>query len=109
MRRNYSKVIEEMRTTHGLNLVAIGQRIGTDPRTVGKWSTGKHKPNQESRKRLNKLYREVKQNMTTQVSIFEEVNNNGQIMQVVTTTTFHGQPLNIYGSEQELFYGQGYC
>ncbi|HFI0337483.1 TPA: BRO-like protein, partial [Streptococcus suis] len=33
MRRNYSKVIEEMRTTHGLNLVAIGQRIGTDPRT----------------------------------------------------------------------------
>ncbi|WP_449455669.1 hypothetical protein [Streptococcus suis] len=31
MRRNYSKVIEEMRNTHGLNLVAIGQRIGTTP------------------------------------------------------------------------------
>lgn len=42
MRRNYSKVIEEMRTIHGLNLVAIGQRIGTDPRTVGKWAQGKH-------------------------------------------------------------------
>ncbi|HEM5423752.1 TPA: hypothetical protein U1582_001072 [Streptococcus suis] len=42
--------------------------------------------------------------MTTQVSIFEEVNNNGQIMQVVTTTTFHGQPLNIYGSEQEPYF-----
>lgn len=34
-----------MRTTHGLNLVAIGQRIGIDPRTVGKWAQGKHKPN----------------------------------------------------------------
>lgn len=31
MRRNYSKVIEEMRTTHGLKLVTIAQRIGTDP------------------------------------------------------------------------------
>ncbi|MCK4070980.1 phage repressor protein [Streptococcus suis] len=39
--------------------------------------------------------------MTTQVSIFEETNENGQVMQVVTTMTFHGQPLNIYGSEQE--------
>lgn len=74
MRRNYSKVIEEMRTTHGLNLVAIGQRIGTDPRTVGKWATGKYNPSPKSRQKLNKLYREVKQNMTTQVSIFEEVN-----------------------------------
>lgn len=55
-----------MRTTHGLNLVAIGQRIGIDPRTVGKWAQGKHKPNKESRKRLNKLYREVKRDMTTQ-------------------------------------------
>lgn len=73
MRRNYSKVIEELRSDHGLNLVAIGQRIGTDPRTVGKWWQGKHKPSQDSRKRLNKLYREVKQNMTTQVSIFEKV------------------------------------
>ncbi|HEM5037022.1 TPA: hypothetical protein U1250_000863 [Streptococcus suis] len=104
MKRNYSKLIEEMRTTHGLNLVAIGQRIGTDPRTVGKWAQGKHQPNKDSRKKINDLYREVKQSMTTQVSIFEEVNNNGQIMQVVTTTTFHGQPLNIYGSEQEPYF-----
>lgn len=66
MKRNYTRVIDEMRTTHGLNLVAIGQRIGIDPRTVGKWAQGKHKPNKESRKRLNKLYREVKQDMTTQ-------------------------------------------
>lgn len=102
MRRNYSKVIDELRTAYGFNLVAIGQHIGIDPRTVGKWWQGKHKPNQESRKKLNKLYREVKQNMTTQVSIFEEVNDNTkQVMQVVTTTTFHGQPLDIYGSTQE--------
>lgn len=33
MRRNYSKVIEEMRTTHGLNLVAIDQQIEIDPQT----------------------------------------------------------------------------
>ncbi|HEM3173402.1 TPA: BRO-like protein [Streptococcus suis] len=104
MRRNYSKVIEEMRTTHGLNLVAIGQRIGTDPRTVGKWAQGKHQPNKDSRKKINNLYREVKQDMTTQVSIFEETNENGQVMQVVTTMTFHGQPLNIYGSEQEPYF-----
>lgn len=101
MRRNYSKVIEELRSDHGLNLVAIGQRIGTDPRTVGKWAQGKHQPNKDSRKKINNLYREVKQNMATQVSIFEEVNNNGQIMQVVTNTTFHGQMLDIYGSIQE--------
>lgn len=100
MRRNYPKVIEEMRTTHGLNLVSIGQRIGTDPRTVGKWATGKYNPSPKSRQKLNKLYREVKQNMTTQVSIFED-DATGQVMQVVTTTNFHGQPLNIYGSEQE--------
>lgn len=103
MKRNYSKVIEEMRTTHGLNLVAIAQRIGTDPRTVGKWAKGKNKPNQESRKRLNRLYREVRQNMTTQVSIFED-ETTGQVMQVVTTTTFYGQSLNIYGSEQEPYF-----
>ncbi|NQM39979.1 phage repressor protein [Streptococcus suis] len=42
--------------------------------------------------------------MTTQVSIFEETNENGQVMQVVTTMTFHGQPLNIYGSEQEPYF-----
>ncbi|VHE58302.1 prophage antirepressor [Streptococcus pyogenes] len=36
MRRNYSRVIDELRTDYGLNLVAIGQRLGTDPRTVGK-------------------------------------------------------------------------
>lgn len=101
MRRNYSKVIEEMRTIHGLNLVAIGQRIGTDPRTVGKWSTGKHKPNQESRKRLNRLYREVKQDMTTRVSLFKETNENGHYLQVIRTDNFHGQPLDIYGDEQE--------
>ncbi|MCO8240675.1 BRO family protein [Streptococcus suis] len=103
MRRNYSKVIDELRSDHGLNLVAIGQRIGTDPRTVGKWWQGKNIPNQNSRQKLNKLYREVKQNMTTQVSIFED-ETTGQIMQVVTTTTFHGQPLNIYGSEQEPYF-----
>ena len=101
MKRNYTRVIDEMRTTHGLNLVAIGQRIGIDPRTVGKWAQGKHKPNKESRKRLNKLYREVKQDMTTQVSIFEETTDQGQLLQVVTTTIIHGQPLDIYGSEQE--------
>lgn len=101
MKRNYTRVIDEMRTTHGLNLVAIGQRIGIDPRTVGKWAQGKHKPNKESRKRLNKLYREVKRDMTTQVSIFEETTDQGQLLQVVTTTIFHGQPLDIYGSEQE--------
>lgn len=39
--------------------------------------------------------------MNRQVSIFEEVHDNGQIMQVVTTTTFHGQPLDIYGNIQE--------
>ncbi|HFI0104760.1 TPA: BRO family protein [Streptococcus suis] len=103
MRRNYSKVIDELRNDYGLNLVAIGQRIGTDPRTVGKWWQGKNIPNQNSRQKLNKLYREVKQNMTTQVSIFED-ETTGQIMQVVTTTTFHGQPLNIYGSEQEPYF-----
>lgn len=99
MRRNYSKVIEEMRTTHGLNLVAISQRIGTDPRTVGKWQQGKHQPNKDSRKKLNALYREVKQNMKTQVSIFED-DTTGQVMQVVTTTTFHGHQLDIYGDIQ---------
>lgn len=100
-RKNYARVIRELRTVHGLNLVEIGRRIGIDPRTVGKWGTGKHKPNRDSRKRLNKLYKEVKQTMTTQVSIFEEVNDQGQFLQVVTTTTFHGMPLDIYGSTQE--------
>ncbi|HFI0304037.1 TPA: BRO family protein [Streptococcus suis] len=104
MRRNYSKVIEEMRTTHGLNLVAIGQRIGTDPRTVGKWATGKYNPSPKSRQKLNKLYREVKQNMTTQVSIFEEVNENGRYLQVIHTDNFHGHPLDVYGDfENPLF------
>lgn len=103
MRRNYSKVIDELRNDYGLNLVAIGQRIGTDPRTVGKWWQGKNKPNEKSRQKLNKLYREVKQNMTTQVSIFED-DTTGQIMQVVTTTNFHGQSLDIYGdSDNPLF------
>lgn len=51
MKRNYTRVIDEMRTTHGLNLVAIGQRIGIDPRTVGKWAQGKHKPNDEKDKK----------------------------------------------------------
>lgn len=74
MRRNYSKVIEEMRTPHGLNLVAIGQRIGTDPRTVGKWAQGKHQPPQPAielssdiayiKNRLSEL-----QNMTTMADI----------------------------------------
>ncbi|CRT88973.1 prophage antirepressor [Streptococcus equi subsp. equi] len=103
MKRNYSKVIDELRTSYNLNLVEIGQRLGTDPRTVGKWAHGKHKPNQVSRKKLNKLYREVKETMTTQVSIFED-DTKGQVIQVVTTTTFHGQSLNIYGSEQEPYF-----
>lgn len=98
MRRNYSKVIDELRNDYGLNLVAIGQRIGTDPRTVGKWWQGKHQPNKYSKQKLNKLYREVKQNMTTQVSIFDETTR--QVMQVVATTNFHGQPLDIYGDTQ---------
>lgn len=55
MKRNYTRVIDEMRTTHGLNLVAIGQRIGIDPRTVGKWAQGKHKPNKESRKKTKQV------------------------------------------------------
>ncbi|HEL2460232.1 TPA: hypothetical protein U0624_000007 [Streptococcus suis] len=101
MRRNYSKVIDELRSDHGLNLVAIGQRIGTDPRTVGKWWQGKNIPSPKSRQKLNKLYREVKQNMTTQVSIFEEVNENGRYLQVIRTDNFHGQPLDIYGTEQD--------
>ncbi|MFI3615715.1 Bro-N domain-containing protein [Streptococcus uberis] len=41
--------------------------------------------------------------MTTQVSIFED-ETTGQVMQVVTTTTFYGQSLNIYGSEQEPYF-----
>lgn len=102
MRRNYSKVIDELRNDYGLNLVAIGQRIGTDPRTVGKWWQGKNNPSQKSRQKLNKLYREVKNTMTTQVSIFDDT--TGQVMQVVTTTNFHGQPLDIYGdSDNPLF------
>lgn len=104
MRRNYSKVIEEMRTIHRLNLVAIGQRIGTDPRTVGKWAKGKNKPNQESRKRLNRLYREVKNNMTTQVSIFEEVNDQGQHLRVIYSDNFNGHAIDVYGNlENPLF------
>ncbi|HFI0640172.1 TPA: BRO family protein [Streptococcus suis] len=104
MRRNYSKVIEELRSDYGLNLVAIGQRIGTDPRTVGKWATGKYNPSPKSRQKLNKLYREVKQNMTTQVSIFEEVNENGRYLQVIHTDNFHGHPLDVYGDfENPLF------
>ncbi|MGQ7435931.1 BRO family protein [Streptococcus suis] len=104
MRRNYSKVIEEMRTTHGLNLVAIGQRIGTDPRTVGKWAQGKHQPNKDSRKKINDLYREVKQDMTTQVSIFEEVNDQGELLQVIHTDNFNGHALDVYGNfENPLF------
>ncbi|HFI0136978.1 TPA: BRO family protein [Streptococcus suis] len=104
MRRNYSKVIEEMRTTHGLNLVAIGQRIGTDPRTVGKWAQGKHQPNKDSRKKINDLYRKVKQDMTTQVSIFEEVNDQGELLQVIYTDNFNGHALDVYGNfENPLF------
>ncbi|WP_303977231.1 BRO family protein [Streptococcus danieliae] len=99
MKRNYSKVIEELRTIHGLNLVAIGQRIGIDPRTVGKWQAGKHKPNKDSRKKINALYREVRKDMTTQVSIFED--DNKQIMQVVTTKEFNGHPLEVYGDIEE--------
>lgn len=100
-RKNYARVIRELRTVHDLNLVEIGRRIGIDPRTVGKWGTGKHKPNRDSRKRLNKLYKEVKQTMTTQVSIFEEVNDQGQVMQVIATRPFYGHQLEVYGDFQE--------
>lgn len=94
-----------MRTTHGLNLVAIGQRIGTDPRTVGKWAQGKHQPNKDSRKKINNLYREVKQDMTTQVSIFEEVNDQGELLQVIYTDNFNGHALDVYGNFENPFYG----
>ncbi|HFI0357279.1 TPA: BRO family protein [Streptococcus suis] len=104
MRRNYSKVIEELRSDHGLNLVAIGQRIGTDPRTVGKWWQGKNIPSPKSRQKLNKLYREVKQNMTTQVSIFDETNDRSRYLQDIHTDNFHGHPLDVYGDfENPLF------
>ncbi|CYU94846.1 prophage antirepressor [Streptococcus suis] len=107
MRRNYSKVIEEMRTIHGLNLVAIGQRIGTDPRTVGKWAKGKNKPNQESRKRLNRLYREVKQDMTTQNTIepFEDfydwskMKKKKPTTEVIATQQFGNKSFEIYGNK----------
>ncbi len=101
MKRNYSKVIDELRTSYNLNLVEIGQRLGTDPRTVGKWAHGKHKPNQVSRRKLNKLYREVKETMTSQVSIFEETNDQGQIMKVLATRPFHSHKLEVYGDSQE--------
>ncbi|MFE8734529.1 Bro-N domain-containing protein, partial [Streptococcus pyogenes] len=39
--------------------------------------------------------------MNRQVSIFEEVNNQGGAVQVVTTMTFHDQLLDIYGNIQE--------
>ncbi|CRH93709.1 Uncharacterized phage-encoded protein [Chlamydia trachomatis] len=43
--------------------------------------------------------------MTTQVSIFEAVNDNtGQVKRVISTADFHGQPLDIYGDfENPLF------
>lgn len=108
MRRNYSRVIDELRTDYGLNLVAIGQRIGIDPRTVGKWWQGKHKPNQDSRKKLNKLYREVKGDNMAQVSIFEAVNDNTrQIMQVISTADFHGERLDFYGDMKEPLFRAG--
>ena len=111
MKRNYTRVIDEMRTTHGLNLVAIGQRIGTDPRTVGKWAQGKHKPNKESRKRLNQLYREVKQDMTTQqkdlcdffggTSIPKENHTTKkEVLEVVTTQRFGSKYFDVYGDIQ---------
>ena len=50
MKRNYTRVIDEMRTTHGLNLVAIGQRIGIDPRTVGKWDRANISPTRKAEK-----------------------------------------------------------
>ncbi|HFU4222067.1 TPA: BRO family protein [Streptococcus suis] len=107
MRRNYSKVIDELRSDHGLNLVAIGQRIGTDPRTVGKWAQGKHQPSKDSRKKINNLYREVKQNMTTQNTInpFEEHYDwsNGKIKkqttEVITTQQFGDRSFEIYGNK----------
>ncbi|ESV53799.1 hypothetical protein SAG0136_00675 [Streptococcus agalactiae LMG 14747] len=104
MKRNYSKVIDELRTSYNLNLVEIGQRLGTDPRTVGKWARGKHKPNQVSRRKLNKLYREVKETMATQVSIFEETNDQDHYLEVIRTDNFNGLRLDIYGDfENPLF------
>ncbi|HEL1829275.1 TPA: BRO-like protein [Streptococcus suis] len=107
MRRNYSKVIEEMRTIHGLNLVAIGQRIGTDPRTVGKWAQGKHQPNKDSRKKINNLYREVKQSMTTQTTIepFEDfydwskMKKKKPTTEVIATQQFGNKSFEIYGNK----------
>ncbi len=110
MKRNYTRVIDEMRTTHGLNLVAIGQRIGIDPRTVGKWAQGKHKPNKEIRKRLNKLYREVKQDMTKQQKDLcdffgnfypkGEPHNKKEVLEVVTTQRFGSKYFDVYGDIQ---------
>ncbi|CYU30323.1 TPA: Bro-N domain-containing protein [Streptococcus suis] len=107
MRRNYSKVIEKMRTIHGLNLVAIGQRIGTDPRTVGKWAQGKHQPNKDSRKKINNLYREVKQSMTTQTTIepFEDfydwskMKKKKPTTEVIATQQFGNKSFEIYGNK----------
>ncbi|HGA1400304.1 TPA: BRO family protein [Streptococcus agalactiae] len=107
MKRNYSKVIDELRTSYNLNLVAIGQRIGIDPRTVGKWAQGKHKPNQVSRSKLNKLYREVKETMTTQntKNPFEDFFNWSKEMNkkptadVIASRQFGDKSFEIYGNK----------
>lgn len=42
--------------------------------------------------------------MTTQVSIFDETNDNGRYLQVIHTDNFHGHPLDVYGDfENPLF------
>lgn len=107
MKRNYSRVIEELRTIHGLNLVAIVQRIGTDPRTVGKWQAGKHKPNKDSRKKINALYREVRKDMTTQnaVNPFEDFFNLSKgvskrpTTEVIATQQFGSKSFKVYGDK----------
>ncbi|WP_202056261.1 Bro-N domain-containing protein [Streptococcus danieliae] len=96
-----------MRTIHGLNLVAIGQRIGTDPRTVGKWQAGKHKPNKDSRKKINALYREVRKDMTTQntVNPFEDFFDWSKevskkpVAEVITVQQFGEHSFEIYGDK----------
>lgn len=107
MRRNYSKVIDDLRNDYGLNLVAIGQRIGTDPRTVGKWWQGKHRPNKYSRQKLNKLYREVKNTMTTQKTAnpfddffkWSREMNKKPTTEVITTQQFGSKSFEIYGNK----------
>lgn len=91
-KRNYSRVIHELRTVYGLNLVEIGQRTRIDPRTIGKWAHGVHQPNAKNRKKINKLYREVR-TMNNQ-------NKQEQVLQVVATQQFGNKTFKVYGSAE---------